>query len=444
MHAQSPRPSWGASQHLTDRIVLTLERFLRVEAVSGGVLIVAALIALVWANSPGADHYHALWRASATLVLGGASTTQSLHFLVNEGLMTIFFLVAGLEIRRELHEGVLSSPRSAALPLAAALGGVLAPAFVYLSLQPPLDVRQGWAVPIATDIAFALGVLALLGRSIPSGVRVLLLALAIIDDVVAVVIVALVYSEELRLEGALIAIIAFGAILVLQRLGIRAAAAYVVPGSIMWFGLWRLGVHPTLAGIVLGLMTPVVPLADRSRAKAFTRKLDETAQRVRRDQFDDRELVDSWRQIQLAQRDLMPPVVSVESALHPWVAYGILPLFAFANAGVTLTATDLAAESLRPVAYGIALGLLVGKPTGILLASAITIRLGWCALPPDVGWRGLSLIALLGGIGFTMAIFIANLAFDSPDALAAAKVAVVLASCLSAMAALGFGRLAFR
>ena len=253
MRTGTEPPSWGASQHVTHRVLLTVERFLHIEAVSGGVLIVAALVALGLANSSVADSYHAVWHTSVTLGIGSFSAARSLHFVVNEGLMTIFFLLAGLEIRRELYEGALSNPRLAALPLAAALGGVLVPALIYLGLNTSVEVRQGWAVPIATDIAFAVGVLALLGRSIPSGVRVLLLALAIIDDIVAVVVIALFYSQELRLDGAIVAAGGVGIVLLFQRFGIRAAPAYVIPGAVLWFGLWRLGVHPTLAGVILGL-----------------------------------------------------------------------------------------------------------------------------------------------------------------------------------------------
>ena len=398
---------------MTDRVLASLAQFFRIEAVSGIVLIAAALLALLWANSPAAAAYDALWHASITLGFGGFSASPSLHFLVNEGLMTIFFLVAGLEIRRELHEGALSNVRLAALPLVAALGGVLAPALIYLGLNWHGDARQGWAVPIATDIAFAVGVLALLGRGIPAGVRVLLLAVAIIDDIVAVVVIALFYSHDLRPDGAVIGAVAIGLVLLLQRLGWRTAWVYVAPGALLWFGLLRLGVHPTLAGVVLGLLTPVVPLAARA---------DDGA----------------------GQRAAVPPVVALEAALHPWVAYGIMPLFALANAGVALAGADLATVLAAPVTQGIAFGLLLGKPIGILLASAIVIRLGWCALPDDVGWRGLTLVALLAGIGFTMAIFIATLAFPEGAALASAKLAILMASGLAAALALAYGKLSFR
>jgi Na+:H+ antiporter, NhaA family len=443
MSSANVGPTWGGSQHLTTRVVQTLERYLHIEAVSGAVLIVAAVIALLWANSPWAHSYHALWHLPLTFGIGNLATTQTLHFIVNEGLMTIFFLVAGLEIRREIHEGALSSIRSAALPIVAAIGGVIAPALIYLSLNWQVN-SEGWAVPIATDIAFAIGVLALLGRSIPSGVRVLLLALAIIDDIAAVLVIALVYSSDLNLNGAWIASAAIGLVLLMQRLGIRTAVAYVAPGALLWFGLFQLGVHPTLAGVILGLITPVLPLARREARDAAPQDLAHAAQRALTEGSDQPNILTSIGKIHLAQRDLVPPVVTVQTALHGWVAYGVMPLFALANAGVSLSGLSFGASTDAAVAMGIVLGLLVGKPLGILLISWITIRLGWCTLPGNVGWRGMMLISVLGAIGFTMSIFIAALAFTDANMLANAKLAVLIASGAAAVIALGLGKYLFR
>lgn len=431
------RPSWGASHRLADRVLATLERFLHVEAVSGGVLIVAALLALVLANSPAAGTYDAFWHAPITLSIGSFSATETVHFFVNEGLMTLFFLVAGLEIRRELHEGALANPRVATLPIVAAFGGVVAPALIYLAFNSATAFRGGWAVPIATDIAFAIGVLALLGPSIPRGVRVLLLALAIIDDVIAVVVIAAVFPMELNVVGAVIAVCAVGVVLLLQRIGIRSAFVYVGPGAVLWYGLWRLGVHPTLAGVLLGLLTPVMPLADRQ--STFVVRLEEIVSRLRGQRVRTEELVDSFRRIQHEQRDLIPPVVTVQTALHPWVAYGVLPLFAFANAGVPIVDTALAGDAPHSVALGVTLGLLFGKPLGVLSLVAVAQRLGLCAVPADIGRKGLGLVAVLAGIGFTMAIFIANLAFESQAALDTAKLAVLVASSASALSAVVLG-----
>lgn len=437
-------PAWGEARQSTDRVIVTLERFLHIESLSGAVLIAAACIAVSWANSPFAQSYHDLWHTTVTLGVGAASSARSLHFWVNEGLMTIFFLVAGLEIRRELHEGALSSPALAALPVAAALGGVLLPASVYLALNAGDGFVRGWAVPIATDIAFALGVLALLGAAIPRGVRVLLLALAIIDDVAAVLVIALFYTQQLQPIGAVIIAAALLSVLVLQRFGIRKAAVYLAPGALLWWGMLRLGVHPTLAGVVLGLLTPVTPLADRSRWPLFSSDIEKTALRLRAGQLDPRQLAASLRQIGLAQRDMVPPAVSVQSALHPWVAFGVMPLFALANAGVTLTGPGQDGAAPAALSAGIVLGLLVGKPVGILLASCLAIRLRWCALPADVGWKGLILLAVLAAIGFTMSIFIATLAFAESPALDAAKRAILLASGMAALLALALGWLLFR
>ena len=443
MSSSSVRPSWGASAHLTERVVQTLERFLHIEAVSGGVLIGAAVVALLWANSPWSHAYDAVWHLPITFGVGAIGTTQTLHFVVNDGLMTIFFLVAGLEIRRELHEGALADLRSAALPIVAAFGGVLAPALIYLAFNLSTH-REGWAVPIATDIAFALGVLALLGRSIPSGVRVLLLALAIIDDIAAVLVIALVYSRDLQWSGAWIAAGSVALVLLMQRLGIRNPAAYIIPGALLWFGLWRLGVHPTLAGVILGLMTPAVPLAAHRPGESISATLADAAERARTHGTGPTQIVSSIGSIQSAQRNFVPPVVAVQSALHGWVAYGIMPLFALANAGVSIDGLDFTAAEGTALALGIGVGLLLGKPLGILAVSWLSIRLGLCALPQDVGWRGLLLIAVLGGIGFTMSIFIAALAFTDPLLLANAKFAVLLASALAAVVALILGRSLFR
>jgi Na+:H+ antiporter, NhaA family len=443
MSSANIRSTWGGSQHLTERVVQTLERFLHIEAASGAVLIAAALLALIWANSPWASSYHALWHLPVSIGIGNLTTTQTLHFIVNEGLMTIFFLVAGLEIRREIYEGALSNVRSAALPVVAAIGGVIAPALIYLSVNWQVN-SEGWAVPIATDIAFALGVLALLGRSIPSGVRVLLLALAIIDDIAAVLVIALVYSNDLNVTGAWIAAAAVAVVLLMQRLGIRTAVAYVAPSALLWFGLLHLGVHPTLAGVILGLITPVLPLAQREASEAVPQDLAHTAKRALVEGADHPHVVTSIEKIQLAQRNLVPPVVTVQSALHGWVAYGVMPLFALANAGVSLSGLTFSEPADAAVAMGIVLALLIGKPLGILLISWMTIRIGWCTLPDDVGWRGMILIAVLGAIGFTMSIFIAALAFADERMLANAKLAVLIASGVAAIVALGLGKHLFR
>lgn len=441
MDRHPTRAELPSAQLMAEKVLTTLERFLHVEAASGIVLLLAAAVALIWANSSAAESYQHLWHLPLTISIGGYAASQSLHFLINDGLMTIFFLVVGMEIRREMHEGALASLQLAALPLAAALGGVAIPALIYLALNTDPALAKGWAVPTATDIAFAVGVLALLGKSIPSGLRIFLLALAIIDDIAAVAIIAVFYSGGLDVFGLLVAGLGVLLVVGLQRTGIGTAYAYIVPGAILWAGLLQAGAHPTLAGVVLGLMTPALPRRAREKPlDTAMRALNDFDQRYQARYTDPQGLIEPVKQLRYAQRELLPPVVRVQTALHPWVAFGIMPLFALANAGVSLSGMHLFSDASRSVLLGASIALLLGKPIGIFLGSWVSVRLGWCRLPPDVTWRGVALIGCLGGIGFTMAIFIATLAFDDASLLAAAKSGVLLASLLSGLIGLALGR----
>ncbi len=413
-----PSFAFSHSRRIAGRAALALARFLHVEAAGGIALLAAAALALLWANSPAAGGYHALWHLPLTLGIGEWVHVQSLHFWINDGLMTVFFLVVGMEIRREMHDGALSDLRLAALPIAAALGGVAAPALIYVAFNTAAPTQAGWAIPTATDIAFAVGVLALLGRRVPAGVRVFLLALAIIDDVVAVLIIALFYSGGLEPGGLAIASAGVGLVLVLRAFGARSAWSYVLPGAVIWIGLLRLGVHPTLSGVVLGLMTPVRPV--RRRHGLDARRADPPAS------LDE------------------APVTRVQRALHPWVAYGVMPLFALANAGISLGGIDLGTPAAQSVLLGVLLGLVVGKPIGIVAVGWVAVRLGGARLPPGVTWGGLWLIGLLAGIGFTMSIFVAMLAFDDAALLAAAKLGVLLASATAACVGSSWGWLHLR
>ncbi|RZL07951.1 MAG: Na+/H+ antiporter NhaA [Rubrivivax sp.] len=440
MNSPLHRPPLRA-QLVAERALYALERFFHIQAVSGVILVVAAAIALAWANSAWADSYHALWHAPLSIGLGSFSVSQSLHFWINDGLMTVFFLVVGMEIRREIHEGALASLRLAALPLAAALGGVVVPALIYLAMNGDPAARPGWAVPTATDIAFALGVLALLGRSVPGNVRVLLLALAIIDDIVAVLIIALFYSGGLDPSGLLVAGAGIAMVVAMQWLGVGSALPYVVPGAILWLGLLQTGAHPTLAGVVLGLMTPVLPGRLRERpldlAAAALAALRDPARDAAAGPMP---AVDPLRQLRIAQREMTAPVTRVQMALHPWVAYCVMPLFALANAGVSLGGGGLdSPPAAQSVMLGTMVALFAGKPLGVVLASWLAVRLRLCMLPPGVDWNGVGLVGVLAGIGFTMSIFIATLAFDDPALLNAAKLGVLSASGTAALAGLVWG-----
>ncbi|WP_234680925.1 Na+/H+ antiporter NhaA [Bradyrhizobium monzae] len=398
MNDQLPGRHLPKSPFFVERALNTFQRFLHVEAVSGVVLLVAAAAALLWANSPFAHSYHDIWNLPIALRLGEFAFVRPLHFWINDALMTVFFLVVGMEIRRELYEGALSRFDQAILPVLAAVGGVIVPALIYLSFNAVAGREQGWAIPTATDIAFAVGVLALLGRSVPANVRVFLLALAIIDDIIAVLIIALFYSSGVDLSGFIVAALGVLMALGFQRLGFGSAFAYVLPAFVVWAGFLMAGVHPTLAGVVLGLITPV-----RS-----------------------------------ARSEIVPPVIRVETALHPWVAYAIMPLFALANAGVDLRNAEFTG-GVEFVTLGIGLALCAGKPIGVICATWLAVRAGGCRLAPGVTWSGVCLIGLLAGIGFTMSIFIAMLAFTNDRLLDAAKFGVLLGSLISVTLGLGWG-----
>jgi NhaA family Na+:H+ antiporter len=417
-----------------------LERFLHVEAASGLVLLVAAVAAVTWANSPWAWAYEALWHTPLVVGVGDLVSRQTLHFWINEGLMTIFFFVIGLEIRRELHGGELADAKRAALPVVAALGGMIAPALLYLVLNRAPEVRHGWGVATATDIAFAVGALALLGKRVAPALRVLLLALAIIDDIGAIVLIAVFYSGGVGVVG--LAVAAGGAVLVViwQRLGIRRTLAYVAPGVVIWGGLLHAGVHPTIAGVALGLMTPARPWYGR---EGFVTAATEAIRDFRdtRRRGDASQAQEPLRRIAEARREALPPVERLQLALHPWVAYGVMPIFALANAGVSLRGLDLAHAGSATVLLGVLVGLVLGKPIGIVGATALAVRLRICALPRGVDWRGVLAVGCVAGIGFTMAIFIAGLAFRDPVQLAAAKLAVLASSAAAALLGMAVGRL---
>ncbi len=363
-----------------------LRQFIGVEALSGLLLLTAAALALLWANSPWAAHYFALWDWVPIAGLSAHARPVPLRLWINDGLMSLFFFVVGLEIRRELHNGALCSAKLACLPVMAALGGVSLPALIYLHFNAAAVTRGGWAVPTATDIAFAVGVLALLGRRVPQPLRVLLLAIAIIDDLIAVLIIACFYADGIALRGVGIALAGIALVLIIQRTGQRKPMDFGLPALVIWYGMLSAHIHPAIAGVVLGLLTPM--------------------------------------------RDARgSPVERLEAALHPWVAYGVMPLFAFANAGVNFSIDTAAMSSLS---LGVIVGLVVGKPLGILLATRLALSARLCCLPGGVEWRGLCVVGLLAGIGFTMAIFIANLAFPDVAMLAQAKLAVMTASVIAA------------
>lgn len=443
IHPQFPAPSPDIPplHRVTMKVSSAFARMLHIEAMSGIVLLIAAAIALIWANSPWAASYFATWHAPLALTLGPWTWSTDLHFFVNDVLMTIFFLVVGMEIRREMYNGALADVRQALLPIIAALGGVVVPALIYVALaRGDAQLLNGWAIPTATDIAFAVGVLALLGKSIPGPLRIFLLALAIIDDIVAVLIIAFFYSGGLDYSGFGIALVGLVLVLLFNRMGVAAAWAYVVPGAILWLGLLHTGAHPTLAGVVLGLMTPVAMRpAQRHHLDVAEQALTRIRSHAQRGQFEVDVLHHELRIATTAQRDLLPPVFRLPAMLHPWVAFGVMPIFALANAGVQFGGMDLAATGPHTVFWGVLLALVLGKPLGVFLATFLAVKSGVSPLPEGINWRGVLLVGVLAGIGFTMAIFVGGLAFSDAALLSAAKLGILAASATAAIVGLVYG-----
>jgi NhaA family Na+:H+ antiporter len=418
-----------------------LERFLQIEAASGILLVLAAATALVWANSPWRESYHHLWQTPVGVRVGRFSFDRPLQWVVNDCLMVLFFFVAGMEIRREIQEGELSDWRRAALPAAAAIGGMLVPAVLYLILAGAPQLRSGWGVPMATDIAFAVGALTLLGKRVPAALRVLLLALAIIDDLGAILVIAVFYSSAIALSGLALAALGLAGILALQRLGVRTRVVYVAPALIAWVGISAAGIHPTIAGVLVGLLTPVRAWLGAGHFLLSAQSaLAQLERRMPAESLPPEALNETLDLVTRARREAVSPAEGLIRALHPWVAFGILPLFALANSGVTLSLGAIDRASWRVIA-GVSVGLILGKPAGVLLASWLMLRTRIASLPRGIDTRHLVVLGLVAGVGFTMALFVAQLAFADAKLLAAAKLGILAASCGAALISLALGRL---
>ncbi|HEX4612015.1 MAG TPA: Na+/H+ antiporter NhaA [Urbifossiella sp.] len=406
------------------RFTRPFARFLAVESAGGVVLLACTLLALAAANSPLAAVYQHLWHTPVRLQVGGFHIGGELgHFVINDVLMTVFFFAIGLEIKREIVAGELRDPRKAALPIAAAVGGMAVPAGIYMVLQAGTPSVRGWGVPMATDIAFVVGVTALLGRRVPLGLKVMLLSLAIADDIGAVVVIAAFYSGGLDWGMLGLAAAGFGLVALLNRAGVRWVPVYAAAGGLIWLAVYRSGIHPTVAGVVLGLMTPTaVGIGDAALADVLR---DATV----RAPGEGHGRLDTLRAVGYVAREGVSPLSRIEYALHPWVGFVIMPVFALANAGVAIQPAAVA----DPVAVAVALGLVVGKPVGIVLFAFVAVRSGLAVLPTGVGWMLLAGGGALGGIGFTMSLFVAGLAFDDAAHLTAAKVGILAGSTASAV-----------
>ncbi|MGH7560233.1 MAG: Na+/H+ antiporter NhaA [Gemmatimonadales bacterium] len=408
--------------------------FARTGSLSGIVLLLATAVALAWANSPFADTYFGLLERH--FAVGPPSHPLDLTLLawLNDGLMAVFFLLVGLEIKRELLVGELASPRQAALPIAAALGGMLIPAALYRLVNPSGPAAAGWGIPMATDIAFALGILALLGPRVPLGLKVFLTALAIVDDLGAVVVIALFYSGAPHLVPMGLAAAIFLGLVLLNRSGVRQISPYLLGGVLLWLAFHEAGIHPTIAGV---LLAGTIPSRTRSNALEFSTRARELIDEFDRAETGDLLVITSKGQqealhgLERESERVQAPLLRLEHGMQPLVQYGIMPLFAFANAGVPLGG-GAGVDLITFATVGTVLGLVVGKPLGILLFSWAAVRLGRAELPSGTSWRLLLGAACLGGIGFTMSLFIAALAFDE-GLLSSAKIGILVGSALAAL-----------
>ncbi len=420
-----------------DRLLTPFQNFLRTES-SGGILLLAATaIALIWANSPWHQSYHDLWHTYVSVGFGEHAMKLSLAHWVNDGLMVIFFFVVGLEIKREVLAGELASPRKAAVPIAAAIGGMVVPALVYVALNVGGPGLDGWAIPAATDIAFALGIITLLGHRVPTSLKVFLTALAIVDDIGAVLIIAIFYTSDISLAALGVAGIVLGLLILANVSGIRRPLVYAVLGIVLWGAFLQSGVHATVAGVVLAFTVPTryrikvdefVSFAQRALGEfqSAGRDRDDTAARARRQS--------AVHALEVACEHVESPLLRMEHSLLPWVSYVIMPIFALANAGVSLGGG--AAEALTsPVGLGIVLGLVVGKQVGVTLATLIAVRADIGQVPTGSTMIQVYGTSWLAGIGFTMSLFIANLAFaEQARLLEAAKIGILAGSLLSGVA----------
>jgi NhaA family Na+:H+ antiporter len=415
------------------RAVRAFQDFFRLEAAGGIVLLAATGAALAWANSPWAGSYQELWHTTLTIGAGPVLVAKPLEAWVNDGLMAIFFFVVGLEIKHELLVGQLASPKRAALPAIAALGGMVVPAAIYLAFNLGGAGGHGWGIPMATDIAFAVGVLALLGDRVPLGLKVFLTALAIVDDLGAVLVIALFYTSELSLTALGLAAAVFATLVLLSLAGVRRLAPYVGLGVLLWAALLTSGVHATVAGVLTALTVPAGARINTGAFRSRSRQLLDEFEAVDADPGTHTLTGPQHETLYgLAHliREVEPPLQRLEHALHPWVTFGIMPLFALANAGLALDARVL--EALRhPVTLGVIGGLVLGKPLGIVGFSWIALTLGVAQRPQRTTDRQLLGVGLLGGIGFTMSLFIGSLAFGESPMLENAKVGILGASLVS-------------
>ena len=414
---QPPRPVEPPGRRLPKPV----REFLDTEASGGVLLLAAAVIALLWANSPWSASYRSLWHTDMTANFGRYVLHGDLHHWVNDALMVVFFFVAGLEIKRELVDGKLRDPKNAAMPAIAALGGMVVPAAIYFLVTAGGDGSRGWGIPMATDIAFAVGVVTLLGPRVPAAVKLFLLTLAIVDDIGAIIVIGVFYPTGIEPQFLLMAAGLIAVIIVLNRSGVVSLTPYVIVGAALWLATYASGVHATIAGVVLGLLTPAKKLLPASVARDWAGDLD-----------DDPSVHDMAAMTSLA-RHSVSPCERIAHRLHPWSSFVIVPIFALANAGVEVKGDSFDSPGAAAVTLGVMLGLVVGKALGIFGAAWLAVRVGLARIPEGANWWIMAAVASVGGIGFTVSLFVAELAFEPGALQDAAKLGVLAASTVAAI-----------
>ena len=419
------RPTFAGSDHgLAKFVARPVLRFIDREVAGGVLLLLATTAALIWANSTWADGYNSFWHAEIELVVGPWHLPHlSVGHFVNDALMALFFFVVGLEIKRELVTGDLRSFRAAALPAIGALGGMVVPAALYFALNTAGEASRGWGITMATDIAFAVGVVALLGARVSPKIKLFLLTLAIVDDIGAIVVIAIFYTSDLSLSWLLIALAGLVGVWLLQRLRVWAIPVYAALGIFIWYATLESGVHATIAGVALGLLTPARPLLNQRDAQQIVDALPSDAS------------VAEVRHVSFLAQESVPLTERLENMLHPFTAFLIIPIFALANAGIELSGDKISDAASSNVTLGIVLGLVVGKPLGITLFAWVATRFGF-ALPEGVHWPQFVGMGFAAGIGFTVSIFVAGLAFESSAVTDLAKIGILIASLVAAVLAL--------
>jgi NhaA family Na+:H+ antiporter len=427
---------------VADYIFRSAESFFKKEASSSVLLLLASIAAVVLANSSFATVYYNFLHTEVALGLGKYQISKSLLHWINDGLMTFFIFIVGLEIKREILVGELSTPKSALLPVVAALGGMLFPGAIYFALNRGTPTAGGWGIPMATDIAFALGAIAVFGRKLPVGLRVFLSAFAIADDLGAVVIIAVFYTKKIVWSYLLICIFFVAGLVVANLFWIRWTLLYALLGLGIWLSVLNSGVHPTVAGFVVAMFIPARGKYDTDR---FVKKVKEIMDDFQCEEQScgysillDRGHLNAVHALEIACHEVETPLQRLEHTLHPWIAFVLLPVFAFANAGLSLKGIDLTSIVNHPLTPGVSLGLLLGKPIGIVLFSFLAVKTSIAELPAEVNWSHIIGAGMLGGIGFTMSLFVSGLSFASPELLNYAKLGILLGSILSATAGLAF------